>query len=100
MDVVGKGSRSFLAMAHPAVLAIDEDFSRAADFLALAVLQAITAPEKPPMQDAEQPDFSHYAGPIPVTVRPLQAAGPGHLENQDTRYARPSHGSIFLAVWA
>ncbi len=60
VDVVAKGSRVLLGMVHPAIVAIDEDVRRGADFLARAVLQAIRNPELPPMQDVEQPDFSGF----------------------------------------
>lgn len=58
VDVIAKGSRAFLAMVNPAIVAIEEDVQRGADFLARAVLQAIQEPDLPPMQEVEQPDFS------------------------------------------
>jgi LacI family transcriptional regulator len=58
VELIAKGSRVFLQMIDPAIVAIEEDVGRAADFLARAVLQAIRAPDLPPMQDVEPPDFS------------------------------------------
>ena len=60
VDVIAKGSVRLLGMANPAIIAIDEDTQRAADFLARAVLQAIRAPDAAPMQEVEQPDFSGF----------------------------------------
>lgn len=60
VDVIAKGTRRLLEMANPAIVVIEEDTQRAADFLARAVLQAISRPDLPPMQEVEQPDFSGY----------------------------------------
>lgn len=60
VDVIAKGSRLFLSMVSPAILAIEEDVGHAADFLIPAVLQAIRTPDLPPMQKVEQPDFSAH----------------------------------------
>lgn len=60
VDVIAKGSRAFLAMVNPAILAIEEDVQSGAQFLADAVLQAISAPDLPPMQKLDMPDFSAY----------------------------------------
>lgn len=61
VDIVAKGTRAFLSMVNPAIIAIEEDVDRAAEFLAAAVLQAIRDPNLPPMQAVEQPDFSKYS---------------------------------------
>lgn len=60
VDLIVKGSRRLLEMVNPAMIVIDENTQRSADFLARAVLQAISAPELPPMQEVEQPDFSGF----------------------------------------
>lgn len=60
VDVIAKGTRRFLGMANPAIIVIEEDTQRSADFLARAVLQAINQPNLPPMQHVEQPDFSGF----------------------------------------
>ena len=57
VDVIAKGSRVFLQMIHPAIVAIEEDVTRAASFLARAVVQAVNDPAQPPMQEIEVPDF-------------------------------------------
>lgn len=57
VDVIAKGSRVFLQMIHPEIIGIEENVSRAADFLAKAVMQAITQPDLPPMQEVESPAF-------------------------------------------
>jgi LacI family transcriptional regulator len=59
-DIIAKGSRVTLSMIRPAILVIEEDVGRAAEFLTQAVLQAIQSPNRPPMQYLEQPDFSLY----------------------------------------
>lgn len=58
VELIAKGSRVFLQMVHPAIVAIEEDVARGANFVARAVLQAIHQPELLPMQEVEQPDFS------------------------------------------
>lgn len=68
VDLVAKGARSFLEMVDPAIVAVEEEVGRAADFLTCAVLQAIRAPALPPMQAVEQPDFTGF--------RPEKAALP------------------------
>jgi LacI family transcriptional regulator len=60
VDVIAKGSRTFLGMVRPGIVAVEEDVGRAADFLTRAVLQALRAPDLPPMQEVEQPDFSAF----------------------------------------
>lgn len=60
VDVVAKGSRSFLTMVSPDLLVIEENIGLAAEFLAKAVLQAIRSPDLPPMQTVERADFSDY----------------------------------------
>ncbi len=61
VDLIAKGSRVFLTMVNPAIVAIEEDVQCGADFLARAVLRAIQEPDLPPMQEVEQPDFSLFA---------------------------------------
>lgn len=60
VDLIVKGSRRLLEMVNPAMIVIDENPQRSADFLARAVLQAISQPDLPPMQELEQPDFSGF----------------------------------------
>jgi LacI family transcriptional regulator len=60
VDVIAKGSRVTLSMIRPGILAVEEDVGLAANFLTRAVLQAIDAPDLPPLQYLEQPDFSMY----------------------------------------
>jgi len=60
VDLIVKGSRGLLGMVNPAMIVIDENTHRSAEFLARAVLQAISQPDLPPMQEVEQPDFSGY----------------------------------------
>lgn len=60
VDVIVKGSRLYLGMVDPGLIVIEEDTRRGAQFLARAVLQAIRAPDLPPLQELELPDFTGF----------------------------------------
>ena len=45
-----------LGRFRPGILTVNEDVTRAGNFLAHAILQAIETPDAPPMQGLEVPD--------------------------------------------
>lgn len=55
VDLIAKETTGALHMFRKEILVVHEDVRKAGDFLCRAVMQAIDAPELPPMQHLEQP---------------------------------------------
>lgn len=66
-DVVGKEGVPFLTLFRPAMLAVTEDVIKAGDFLARAAIQAVEAPDKPPLQHVDVPTPADFSKPDPNT---------------------------------
>jgi len=56
VDVCAKEAVEFLNVFRPDIISVKEDVTRAGEFLAAAAIQAIRAPELPPMQKLDFPE--------------------------------------------
>lgn len=56
VDLIAKETTEILRIFRKEILVVREDVRRAGEFLGRAVMQAIDAPELPPMQHLEQPE--------------------------------------------
>ena len=56
VDVFAKEAVPFLNLFRPGIISVSEDASRAGEFLARAVVQAIDRPDLPPMQGLDFPE--------------------------------------------